>query len=32
MWIIAAWQCISSIVTVTGFKKCCISNVMGVTD
>jgi hypothetical protein len=32
MWIIAALQCISSVVTVTGFKKCCISNVMGETD
>jgi hypothetical protein len=32
MWIIKAWQCISSAVTVKGFKKCCISNAMDETD
>jgi len=32
MWIIMAWQHISPKVTVKGFKKCCISTVMDVTD
>ena len=27
-----AWQCISPEVTVKGFKKCCISSVVGGTD
>ena len=27
-----AWQCISSEVTVKGFKKCCLSSGMGGTD
>jgi len=32
MWIITAWQRISSEVTVETFKKCCISNAMDETD
>jgi hypothetical protein len=32
MWIITAWQHISQVVTVKGFKKCCISNAMDETD
>ena len=32
MWIITAWQHISPKVTMKGFKKCCISNVVGGTD
>jgi hypothetical protein len=32
MWIITAWQCISPEVTVKGFKMCCTSNAMDVTD
>jgi len=27
-----AWQCISPEVNVKGFKKCCISSVLGGTD
>jgi hypothetical protein len=32
VWIITAWQRISSEVTVKGFKKCCISNAIDETD
>ena len=32
MWIITAWQCISPEVTVKGFKNCCISNAVDVSD
>jgi hypothetical protein len=32
MWIIVAMQCTSPEVTVTGFKKCCISNAVDETD
>jgi len=32
MWIIKKWQCISPVVIVKGFKKCCISNVVDGTD
>jgi hypothetical protein len=32
MWIIMAWQHISPEVTVKGFKKCCTSNAMDMTD
>ena len=32
MWIVEAWQCISPGVTVKGFMKCCISNVVDGTD
>jgi len=32
VWIITAWQCVSPDVTVKGFKKCCISNVLDETD
>jgi hypothetical protein len=32
MWIITACQCISSEVTVKGFKKCCVSSVVDETD
>ena len=32
MWIITAWQHISQVVTVKGFKKCCISNAVDKTD
>jgi hypothetical protein len=32
LWIITAWQHISPEVIVKGFKKCCISNAMDVTD
>jgi hypothetical protein len=32
MWIIAAWQCISPEVTVSGCKNCCISCAVNGTD
>jgi hypothetical protein len=32
MSIITAWQCILPELTVKGFKKCCISNAVDVTD
>jgi hypothetical protein len=32
MWIITAWQCISSEVTVRGCKKYCLSNAVVGTD
>jgi len=32
MWIIMAWQHTSPKANVKGFKKCCISTVMDVTD
>jgi hypothetical protein len=32
VWIITAWQHLSPIVVVKGFKKCCISNGMDGTD
>jgi hypothetical protein len=32
MWIVKAWQRISSEVTVKGCRKCCISNAVGETD
>jgi len=32
MWIITVWLYFSPEVTVTGFKKCCISNAMDGTD
>jgi hypothetical protein len=32
VWIITAWQCISSEVNVNGFKKCCISIALDRTD
>jgi hypothetical protein len=32
MWIITAWQCISTEVPVKGFKQCCIANAMDETD
>lgn len=32
MWIITAWQCCSSEVTVKGSKKCCLSSAMDWTD
>jgi hypothetical protein len=31
MWIITAWQSISPQLTVKGYKKCCISNVVDLT-
>jgi len=32
MWITTAWRRISPIVTVKGFKKCCISSAVYETD
>jgi hypothetical protein len=32
MWIMTAWQHISPEVTVTGSKKCCITNAVNETD
>ena len=32
MWIITEWRCISSEVTVKGFKKWCIPSAMDETD
>ena len=32
VWIVTAWQCISSAVTVQGFKKCCVSNAVDDAD
>jgi hypothetical protein len=32
VWITTAWQCIATEVTVKGFNKCCISNVVDMTD
>jgi hypothetical protein len=32
MWIIREWQHISSVVSVKGFKNCCISNVVDGND
>jgi hypothetical protein len=32
MWIAMAWQCISSEVSVKGFKQFCVSNAMDTTD
>jgi len=32
MWIITAWQCISSEVIVKGFRKCYISSALDETD
>jgi hypothetical protein len=32
MWIITAWQCISSDVILKGFKKCCISSAVDGTE
>jgi len=32
MWIIMAWQCISTEVTVKAFKKCRISSAVNETD
>jgi hypothetical protein len=32
MWTTMAWQHISPIVTVTGFRKCCISNAVDESD
>jgi hypothetical protein len=32
MWIITVWQRISPDMTVKGFKKCCMSNVVDGTD
>jgi hypothetical protein len=32
MWITTARQHISQVVTVNGFKKCCISNALDKTD
>jgi hypothetical protein len=32
MWIITAWQYISSEASVNGFKRCCISNALDETD
>ena len=32
MWIITVWLHFSPEVTMTGFKKCCISNAMDRTD
>jgi hypothetical protein len=32
MWMITAWQHISLELTVKGFKKCCMSNVVEGTD
>jgi hypothetical protein len=32
MWIITAWQCISSEVTMKGFKNYCISNAVEETE
>jgi hypothetical protein len=32
MWIVTAWQYISSEVSVNGFKRCCVSSALNETD